>query len=76
METVTIRGVGISLDLLLWRKYGVRGRELVEATMALNPGLAALGPVLPMMTQVIIPPLSVQSQTPVTLVTLFPPKVA
>lgn len=75
-ETITIRGEGISLDLLLWRKFGVRGRELVEATLTLNPGLALRGPILPMGTVVIVPPLPLQSRTAVALVTLFPPKVA
>lgn len=51
-ETITVRGEGITVDLLLWRKYGVRGRGVVEATFALNPGLAALGPILPLGTLV------------------------
>jgi len=76
METITIKGEGITLDLLLWRKYGVRGRELVEATLALNPGLASVGPILPMLTVVIVPPLPAESRTPVKLVTLFPPRAA
>jgi len=76
METITIKGEGITLDLLLWRKYGVRGRELVEATLALNPGLAGLGPFLPLLTDVVVPPLPAQSRTPVKLVTLFPPRAA
>ena len=75
-EIITIRGEGISLDLLLWRKYGVRGRELVETALTLNPGLAALGSILPMGTAVIIPPLPAESRTPVKLVTLFPPKAS
>lgn len=51
-DTITVRGEGITVDLLLWRKYGVKGRALVEATFALNPGLAALGPFLPLGTTV------------------------
>ncbi|WP_439604743.1 tail protein X [Shinella sp.] len=51
-ETVIVRGEGLTVDLLLWRKYGVKGRALVEATFALNAGLAALGPVLPLGTSV------------------------
>ncbi|HEV7251438.1 MAG TPA: tail protein X [Shinella sp.] len=51
-ETITVRGEGITVDLLLWRKYGVRSRSVVEATFALNPGLAALGPILPLGTLV------------------------
>lgn len=53
-ETVIVRGEDLTVDLLLWRKYGVKGRALVEATFALNPGLAALGPVLPLGTSVIL----------------------
>jgi phage tail protein X len=75
-ETITIKGVGISLDLLLWRKFGVRGRELVEVTLGLNPGLAALGAFLPMGTVVTVPPLPAKSTLPVKLVTLFPPKAS
>jgi phage tail protein X len=70
-ETITIRGEGISVDLLLWRKFGVRGRELVETVFDINPGLAALGPFLPLGTTVIVPPLPAESRTPVKLVTLF-----
>ncbi|WP_274626587.1 tail protein X [Arvimicrobium flavum] len=56
-EIITIRGEGIMLDLLLWRRYGVRGQGLVERTLELNPGLAELGPVLPIGTVVTIPDL-------------------
>lgn len=54
-ETVTIMARGITLDLLLWRKWGDQGQTLVEATLALNPGLAALGVELPAGTTVILP---------------------
>ena len=56
-ETVTIRGEGITLDLLLWRRYGVRGQGLVEEALELNPGLAGLGAVLPLGTAVTLPDL-------------------
>jgi phage tail protein X len=75
-ETITVKGEGISLDLLLWRKFGVRGRELVEVTLGLNPGLADLGAFLPLGTVVVVPPLPAKSTLPVKLVTLFPAKVA
>ncbi len=35
------------LDLLLYRRYGAEIPGLVEATLAQNPGLAALGPLPP-----------------------------
>lgn len=46
-ETVTVSGENITLDLLLWRRFGPDGQSLVEATLALNPGLAGLGPFIP-----------------------------
>ena len=56
-ETITIRGEGLTLDLLLWRKYGVRGRALIETALDTNPGLSELGPVLPLGTVVTLPDL-------------------
>lgn len=70
-ETITIRGEGITLDLLLWRRYGVRGQTLVEATLDLNPGLAALGPVLPLGTSVTIPDLPPATQPMRRYVSMF-----
>lgn len=71
-ETITIRGEGISLDLLLWRRYGVRGQGLVEETLVLNPGLAALGPILPLGTVVTVPDLPPSASAPaVKVVSLF-----
>lgn len=63
-ETMTVRGEGITLDLLLWRRYGVRGRSLVEVALEHNPGLAALGPVLPLGTVVKVPDLPPAAATP------------
>lgn len=37
---------GEMLDALVWRTLG-RTAAVVEETLALNPGLAALGPLLP-----------------------------
>lgn len=55
MKTVTIKGEGITADLLLFRTYGVSGQALVEEFYDINPGVAALGPVLPLGTVVTIP---------------------
>lgn len=57
METVTIAGDGISLDLLLWRRYGAAGQALLTEALTLNPGLAALGVFLPPGTPVTLPTL-------------------
>lgn len=71
-ETVTVKGEGITVDLLLWRRYGVRGRRLVEETLARNPGLAQLGQFLPLGTVVILPDLPVQEEpAPRKVVSLF-----
>ena len=56
---MTVQGAGITLDLLLWRAYGRRGQTpaMLAAALTLNPGLADLGPVLPLLTPVILPDL-------------------
>lgn len=71
-ETIIVRGEGITLDLLLWRRHGVRGQALVEEALDLNPGLAALGAVLPLGTAVMLPDLPPLPATPpVRVVSLF-----
>lgn len=45
---------GDTLDLICWRHYG-RTRDIVERVLAVNPGLAALGAVLPLGTPVRLP---------------------
>ncbi|GAA5542410.1 tail protein X [Brucella sp. NBRC 113783] len=57
MQKVTVKGEGITLDLLLWRAYGVRGRSLLENTLAQNVGVGRLGAPIPMGTEVILPDL-------------------
>lgn len=52
-RTVVVEGDGIALDRLL---FDVTGREdLVPGVLDANPGLAALGPVLPVGTVIRIP---------------------
>lgn len=71
-KTIVIQGDGISVDLLLWREYGVRGRSLVERTLEINPGLAALGPIIPHGRSVIVPGLPAQTEiTRTPVITLF-----
>jgi phage tail protein X len=70
-ETFTVRGEGLTVDLILWRKYGLRGRSLLEATLDANPGLGKLGPVLPLGTRFNIPDLPAQTTPAVTRVSLF-----
>ena len=57
--TVTVKRVGLTADLLLFRAYGQAGNTsaMLTRTLALNPGLAAFGPVLPLGTRVVLPDL-------------------
>jgi phage tail protein X len=43
------------LDSMIWRRHRRRTPGLVEKTLELNPGLADLGPILPIGTRVLIP---------------------
>lgn len=70
-ETITIKGVGITLELLLHRRYGVRGRELVRPALRANPGLPRLGLEIPMGTAVTIPDLPPAPASRRQVVTLF-----
>lgn len=45
---------GETLDAICWRVLG-RTRDVTEQVLALNPGLAGLGPALPANTIVILP---------------------
>lgn len=57
---------GDTLDKLCWRTYGqnMLGTSVLEQTLALNHGLADLGEVLPLGTQVTLPVLpSAATQT-------------
>jgi len=73
MSTVTVEGEGVVLDAILARKFGaVRARSLVAETLGLNPGLASLGPVLPLGTVITLPnPPSVDTFTARPVVSLF-----
>lgn len=70
-ETITVRGENITLDLLLWRRFGVRGRSLVEKTLDRNQNLAAKGTYLPLGTVVELPDLIDTSTTSRRVVSLF-----
>ena len=55
IETYVVDGDGVSIDLIVWRRYRRRTPGLVEQVYALNYGLADLGPLLPRGTVVKIP---------------------
>lgn len=56
-ETLVVPDDRTPLDKLLFRRFGREVPDLLEATLALNPGLAALGPFPPRGTPVrVVPP--------------------
>lgn len=64
-KTVEIGGTGITLALLLFREYGRTGATpaMRAAALRLNPGLASLGPVIPLLTRVTLPDLPTPATT-------------
>lgn len=55
IETITVAGDHISVDLLIWRRFKKYNEDLCERVLDFNPGLADLGPILPIGTVVNIP---------------------
>lgn len=68
-ETITARQ-GDTLDLLLHRDCGL-GPEALDTVLAANPGLAALGPVLPVGTPVLVPDAAIAAPATVNLLQLW-----
>lgn len=64
--SLTVKGERITLELLLFRAYGRPGQssEMLKQALALNPGLADLGAVLPIGTPVVLPDLPAQPARP------------
>lgn len=56
---ITVQRQGTRVSVLLWRAYGKPGvtAAMLKSTYALNPGLAALGPILPIGTRLTLPDL-------------------
>lgn len=55
MIAVTVQRGRTTVDLLLWRQYGMAGAAMLEQTLAANPGIAAQGAELPIGTRVNLP---------------------
>ena len=53
-ETLTVRGKPMPLDLLLFKRFQREIPGFVEATYTQNPGLADLGLILPIGTEVTV----------------------
>lgn len=54
-ETIVVKGEGITLSLLVWRRFKRKTAGYVERVLDINPGLADLGPILPVGTAVVLP---------------------
>ena len=54
-EQIVVRGEGITLPLLIWRRFRKPMPGLVEKTLDMNPGLAAQGPFIGLGTEVVVP---------------------
>lgn len=54
-ETVVVKGEAITLSLLVWRRFKKQSTGFVERVLDLNPGLADLGPFIPVGTAVLFP---------------------
>ena len=55
-----------TVDAICWREYG-RSSGVVETVLEANPELAALGPFLPMGTEVILPDIDTPQQIKQTI---------
>ena len=54
-EKVTVEGDGLTVSLIVWRRFRRPMPGLVETVYALNYGLADLGPYLPLGTVFMLP---------------------
>lgn len=52
---VTVESEGLTLSQIVWRKFRAPRPGLVERILALNPGLATPGPMLPPGTEFLMP---------------------
>lgn len=54
-ETVVVKGEAITLSLLVWRRFKRQSTGFLERVLDMNPGLADLGPIIPVGTSIIFP---------------------
>lgn len=47
LEPVTVEGDGLTLSLIVWRRFNRHMPGVVERALEINPGLADQGPYLP-----------------------------
>ena len=61
----------MTVDLIVWQTFGRQDGTLVERTFELNPGLAALGPFLPVGTELELPAASAERPALIETVRLW-----
>ena len=54
-EIITVAGDGITISNLVWRRFRRAKPGMAEAVFAANPGLAAMGAIIPVGTRVRFP---------------------
>ncbi|TVR06618.1 MAG: phage tail protein [Salinarimonadaceae bacterium] len=54
-KLVTIESEGLTVSLLVWRLFRRKPEGYVERVYEMNPGLADVGPVLPVGIQIVFP---------------------
>lgn len=70
-ETYVTDADGLTVDLIIWRRYRRQTPGLVEAVLDMNAGVADLGPLLPRGTMLKIPIDQPSMQTQATLIRLW-----
>jgi phage tail protein X len=71
-DTLEVNQDHMSLDLVLWRRFGVELPGRVERSLELNQDLARLGPYLPVGTRVEIElPAPIDKASPVKVLRLW-----
>lgn len=54
-KTVRVSTEGVTLSLMIWRQFRASMPGVLEQALTLNPGIASLGPYLPVGTVVVLP---------------------
>lgn len=55
IETIKVEREGLTLSRLLWGRFKKQVPGMIEQVLSINPGLAALGPFLPVGTAIKVP---------------------
>lgn len=71
MPRVAVTREQMTVDLIVWQHFGRQDGRLVERTFELNPGLAALGAILPVGTEIELPEVSAPTPPLIETVRLF-----